>query len=44
MRENDWGIGAMTLVGVLFWLVALRPGFMRGPMEVVQSFLEHVLR
>jgi hypothetical protein len=36
MRKVDLGIPAMVFVGLLFWLLILRPAFIQ---QFVQSFL-----
>ena len=44
MRKLELGIPAVAFVGILFWLLILRPAFMRPPMEAVQAYLEHLMR
>ena len=44
MRKVELGIPAMVFVGLLFWLLMLRPAFLRPPMQAFQSFLERLMR
>ena len=44
MRKLELGIPSIVFVGLLFWLLMLRPAFMRPAIQAFQSFLERLIR